>query len=76
MSDIDGYFLFERVRYGSYKLRLAPGTAKAISASADLGTSVVIDREKPLGRLGVIRILRSPSLAQVGSAESSGTTLR
>ncbi|HVH49997.1 MAG TPA: hypothetical protein VM760_09015, partial [Sphingomicrobium sp.] len=76
MSDIDGYFLFERVRYGSYKLRLAPGTAKAISASADLGTSVVIDREKPLGRLGVVRIMRSPNLAQGGPAESSGTTLR
>ena len=77
MSDIDGYFLFERVRYGSYKLRLAPGTAKAISASADLGASVVIDREKPLGRLGVVRILRSSGLAQAGAAaESSGTTLR
>ena len=77
MSDIDGYFLFERVRYGSYRLRLAQGTAKAISASADLGASVVIDREKPLGRLGVVRILRSPDLAHAGaSAESSGTTLR
>ncbi|QIK96983.1 hypothetical protein G7076_11620 [Sphingomonas sp. HDW15A] len=77
MSDIDGYFLFERVRYGSYKLRLAPGTAKAISASADLGVAIVIDRDKPLGRLGVVRILRSSSLAQAASsAESSGTTLR
>lgn len=77
MSDIDGYFLFERVRYGSYKLRLAPGTAKAIAASADLGASIVINRDKPLGRMGVVRILRSPNLAQAGAAaESSGTTLR
>jgi len=80
MSDIDGYFLFERVRYGSYKLRLAPGTAKAIGTGADLGVAIAIDRDKPLGRLGVVRILRPANLAQAvapgNKPESSGTTLR
>lgn len=79
MSDIDGYFLFERVRYGSYRLRLAPTTAKATGASADLGVTVAIDREKPLGRLGVVRVIPPPALASAGPREelkSSGTTLR
>ena len=84
-SDIDGYILFERVRYGSYKLRLAPATAKAIAASPDLGVGIVIDRDKPLGRLGVVRIGRPAGLAESAAApsgaagspaESSGTTLR
>ncbi len=79
MSDIDGYFLFERVRYGSYRLRLAPATAKAIPASADLGVTIAIDRDKPLGRIGVVRVARTPSLAAASTpteaAKSSGTTL-
>ena len=80
MSDIDGYFLFERVRYGNYRLRLAPTTAKAIAANADLGVTIAIDRDKPLGRLGVVRVTRTPSLAAVvpagDTAKSPGTTLR
>ena len=80
MSDIDGYFLFERVRYGSYRLRLAPTTVKAIGASADLGVGVTIDRAKPLARIGAVRVGRSGDLAAAAppgeAAKSSGTTLR
>ncbi|HET9355311.1 MAG TPA: hypothetical protein VFO42_04000 [Sphingomicrobium sp.] len=79
ISDIDGYFLFERVRYGSYRLRLAPTTAKAIPANADLGVTIAIDRDRPLGRIGVVRVTRAASLASAAPAgdlpKSSGTTL-
>ena len=78
LSDIDGYFLFERVRYGSYRLRLAPATARAVGIAADLGASIAIDRDSPLGRMGVVRIGRPPALAATGTeaAKSPGTTLR
>ncbi|WP_309602221.1 hypothetical protein [Sphingomonas sp.] len=63
ISDIDGYFLFERVRYGSYRLRLTAATAKAISANPMLDVSVTITNLKPLARLGPVKIIRATTLA-------------
>ena len=63
ISDIDGYFLFERIRYGTYRLRLTAATAKAISANQALDASVTITSDKPLGRLGPIKVHRAATIA-------------
>ena len=63
ISDIDGYFLFERIRYGRYRLGLTDATAKAIGAAPALDASVSISSDKPLGRMGPVKVLRMANLA-------------
>lgn len=63
VTDVDGYFLFERIRYGTYRLRLTPATAKAIAASTALDATVTISSDKPLARLGPIKIHPAQTLA-------------
>ena len=63
VTDVDGYFLFERVRYGSYRLQLTAATAKAIGASTTIDATVTISSDRPLGRIGPVKIVRSAALA-------------
>ncbi|HEX2624102.1 MAG TPA: carboxypeptidase regulatory-like domain-containing protein, partial [Sphingomicrobium sp.] len=62
-SDLDGYFLFERVKYGNYTLRLAATTASAISVPRDLDAKAVVNRDRPVVRLGTVVVRRTPRLA-------------
>lgn len=62
-SDLDGYFLFEGIRYGRYQLRLSAVSAAAIDAPAALSATATIDREHPLARLGPVPIRPRPNIA-------------
>lgn len=62
-SDLDGYFLFERVKYGRYTLRLAAATAEAINAPRDLATRAIVGRDRPVVRLGMVKVIPAPRLA-------------
>lgn len=62
-TDLDGYFLFERVRYGVYRLRLSADTAAAIRAPRELDTVATIDRDHSLARLGMVVVRPTPVLA-------------
>jgi hypothetical protein len=55
-SDFDGYFLFERVAYGRYTIRLAQASAEAARADRDLERSLEITPEKPVVRMGAIPV--------------------
>ncbi|MEQ7874066.1 carboxypeptidase-like regulatory domain-containing protein [Sphingomonas sp. ASV193] len=62
-SDIDGYFLFERVKYGRYSLRLSKGSAAALNMPVDLGKAAEVNRDHPLLRMGSIIVTALPKLA-------------
>ena len=62
-TDLDGYFLFERVRYGAYTLRLAADSAAAVHALRDLDARVTVSREHPLQRIGMVVVRTSAQLA-------------
>ena len=62
-SDLDGYFLFERVRYGHYRLRLTSDTAAAIHAPRELAAEVEVTHERPLARIGMVTVKPAPQLA-------------
>jgi hypothetical protein len=64
-TDFDGFFLFERVAYGRYTVRVASQSAIIARIAAELGASVEVSPAKSTVRLGAIRV--SP-LAQVASA--------
>lgn len=62
-SDLDGYFLFERVRYGAYRFRLSADTAAAIHAPRELEATATVDRDHSLARLGLVIVRPAPVLA-------------
>ncbi|RST29774.1 carboxypeptidase regulatory-like domain-containing protein [Sphingomonas ginkgonis] len=55
-TDYDGYFLFERVGYGRYALRLTRDSAQAARSPAALGDAIAVTPEKSRVRLGTIRV--------------------
>jgi hypothetical protein len=62
-TDFDGFFLFERVPYDSYTLRVSAASAAAAKIQADLGISLKVSSEKSVVRLGAIQARLQPQLA-------------
>jgi hypothetical protein len=76
-SDFDGFFLFERVAYGRYAVRLSAETARIARLQQALNASAEVNGEAPVARMGVIRVVPLAQIAQGNMVkESSGTTLR
>jgi hypothetical protein len=72
-TDYDGFFLFERVAYGSYTIRVAKDSAAAAKISADLGLRFIVSPEKSVVRLGTVQPVARPQIADVGSAPSQAS---
>jgi len=64
MSEYDGFFLFDRVTYGRYRLQLAAETQAALGAAPELAPLVELGRDKTLERLGTIRLREATTIAQ------------
>jgi len=62
-SDYDGFFLFERVAYGSYRFRLTAPSANAVRVSALIDATATVSPDKPVARLGAIRLLSTSRMA-------------
>ncbi|MEO7505567.1 MAG: hypothetical protein ABIT69_10340 [Sphingomicrobium sp.] len=62
-TDLDGYFLYERVRYGQYRLRLTAETAAAIHAPRELQATIDVTHDRPLARIGMVTVKPAPQLA-------------
>jgi hypothetical protein len=55
-TDFDGFFLFERVPYGAYTLRISRDSAAAAKISGELGLRVEVSGDKPVARLGAMQV--------------------
>jgi hypothetical protein len=62
-TDFDGFFLFERVPYGSYTVRVNSESAAAAKILPELNVRVDVADGKPVVRLGIIRATAQPHLA-------------
>jgi hypothetical protein len=62
-SDFDGFFLFERVPYGSYRLRVSNASAAAAGIASDLGITLRVTTEHSIVRLGSIQARLQPRIA-------------
>ena len=62
-SDYDGFFLFERVPYGKYRLRVAAESAAIARVATDLSVDIAVSIEKPVARLGSVSVAPLPQLA-------------
>ena len=56
LSEYDGYFLFDMVPYGDYRLNIAQGVATALGVKAELGVAAKVDRGKSSHQLGTVRM--------------------
>lgn len=69
MSEFDGFFLFERVPYGKYRLRVAAESARALSVVTGIDAPVILGRGADIARMGVVRLAYS----RLTAAQSSGS---
>jgi len=70
-TDFDGFFLYERVAYGSYTVRVSAASATAAKISSDLGIEVRMTQDHPVVRLGAIQPRQMQQIAAVGFAPAS-----
>ena len=75
-SDYDGFFLFERVAYGRYTIRLTQDSAKAAGIDRDIGKSAEIGPDRTVVRLGAIRIARAAQIAMVSEGTAAAQSPR
>jgi hypothetical protein len=68
-SDFDGFFLFERVPYGSYKVRVAADSAAAARIATDLNTVATVSDAKAVARLGSLSVTPLPTIASADAAK-------
>lgn len=64
MSEYDGFFLFDRVAFGRYRLRLSDRTGQALGLSGDLATGIDVGPAETVARLGTIRLRAATTVAQ------------
>jgi hypothetical protein len=62
-TDFDGFFLFERVPYGTYSIRVVAEAAQAAEISPELDAQVTVTAATPIARLGAIPVTPLPRLA-------------
>ena len=70
-TDFDGFFLFERVPYGAYQIRVSAPSAAAGRVATELGARVQVTAERPVVRLGALHVTSLPVLAAANSATAS-----
>ena len=69
-SDFDGYFLFEGVAYGNYRLALAKTTAELLMVKASLDIPAMVGPDQPYMRVGTIAL--APDSAKIAARGASG----
>jgi hypothetical protein len=65
-TDFDGFFLFERVAYGKYRIRVAKASADAAHVPVQITATATVTPDISVVRMGQIEILPLP---QIASAE-------
>lgn len=63
-SEYDGFFLFEKVPYGSYRVRLSAASASALGVTQAIIGTVTVNRAEPVARLGPTSLAPAPRIAQ------------
>jgi len=64
-SEFDGYFLFESVAYGDYKIRVNPLVANIIGVLPDLNQTASLNVDNPTFDFGTLATKPIPKIAQV-----------
>ena len=71
-TDFDGFFLFERVPYGNYGVRVSAASAAAAKISPALDARIEVKPDKAVVRLGTIPVRPLAIIAAAGTAPGPG----
>ena len=70
-TDFDGFFLFDRVAYGDYTIRVSQTSATAVKIRSDLGLRVHVTAERSVVRVGSIQARAEPRIAAADAISSA-----
>ncbi|HEV2595124.1 MAG TPA: hypothetical protein VGU01_08000 [Sphingomicrobium sp.] len=70
-TDFDGFFLFDRVPYGSYVIRVSASSAAAAKIGSDLGVKVIVSPDHPVVRLGSIAAPKAIHIAAMETGKAA-----
>jgi hypothetical protein len=73
MSEYDGFFLFDRVPYGRYKLKMSSTTEQVLGPAGDLASGIELGPQKTVERLGAIRLRQTTVVAQARAPPAGGS---
>ena len=62
-AEYDGYFVFEKVVYGTYRLAVALDSEKVVGLQGELARPVVLGAKAALVRIGAVRLRPATTLA-------------
>jgi hypothetical protein len=75
VTEFDGFFLFEGVPYGDYRIRIGALSAQAIRAQPLLRGTVRLHEAQPVARTGILTIAPRQQVAGGQAAGESGTQM-
>jgi hypothetical protein len=64
-TDYDGFYLFERVPYGDYSIRISKAAADAVQVVRDLNLHATVSHERTVVRMGTTQVARLPKIASI-----------
>ena len=73
MTEYDGFFLFERVPYGRYRLKMASSSEQVLGPAGELASGIELGPDKPVQRVGTIRLRERTVVAQARGPPSGGS---
>ncbi|QJB69677.1 MSCRAMM family protein [Parasphingorhabdus halotolerans] len=68
-TEFDGFFLFEGVPYGEYRVRIDQLSAQATKLSPQLAGRAIVDDQNPIARLGAVTVSGLRTLAAADSTD-------
>src|SRR5690606_29072776 len=70
-SEFDGFFLFDRVAYGRYRIQLAAESQAALGVAPDLASAIELGPSQTIERLGTIRLRAATTVARARESPRS-----
>jgi hypothetical protein len=70
-TDYDGFFLYERVAYGDYTIRVSKDSGTAARIATELGVHATLSPQKTVVRLGVVHVTALPKIASVAGSTAA-----
>ena len=71
-SEYDGFFLFESVPYGTYKLRVGALAANVVRVNREITVRAELNAKRATADLGQIVVRDAPRIADVDASKVSG----
>ncbi len=73
MTEFDGFFLFERVPYGRYRLKMSSTSEQVLGPAGELAGGIEVGPQQTVDRVGTIRLQQQTVVAQARGPPIGGS---